>query len=74
MGNLFSFIFFDISIISFYFFKTEMAVHGGGEGAFSTRVTNDAPDVWCAITSFEKKIKKMLVVAHQWTVQNLSRI
>ena len=30
MGNLFSFIFFDIFIILFYFFKTEKAIHGRG--------------------------------------------
>ena len=47
-GKLIIFYFFDISIIFFYFFKLKRRSMGGG--VFSTRVTNGARWVWCAIT------------------------
>lgn len=50
-GKLILFYFFDISIIFFYFFKTEKAVQGVHSVEFLGKVSNGAPWVWCAITS-----------------------
>ena len=63
-GKLIFFYFFDISII--FFFLTERRSTRGG--AYSTRVTNGAPGVWCAISSFEEK--NLLVVAHHGIVRH----
>ena len=59
------FFFFDISIIFFYFFKLKRRSRGVHPVEFFGQVSNGAPWEWCAITSFEKKLKKLLVVAHR---------